>query len=217
MPYISQRRLICNRRWSAPAQSSAPTERCGLRARSGASRRKTGSTGLILASPAIASSVANHHEDHSQRGSSTPRRAFDGHRVIGLIERSDPAWSPEQLANAADVLRQMVYLPNTSLLVGLDGRMLVGVAVLALRPSVSAGGLIGNIDLLAVEAGREDEGVIEALLRELIRSARNKGCVLLEGNVPAEPADLARWEAQGFSESGPRLRCPLVRAAALSW
>jgi hypothetical protein len=144
-------------------------------------------------------------------------RLTDIDRVIGLIERADSRWSLEQLTNAADVLRQMVYLPNASLLVALDGRMLVGVAVLALRPSVSAGGLIGTVDLLVVEEGREDEGVVEALLHELIRSARNKGCVALEGSVPTEPAVLARWEAAGFAEAGPRLRCPLVRAAALSW
>jgi len=143
-------------------------------------------------------------------------RLTDIDRVIGLIERADPRWSLEQLTNAAEVLRQMVYLPNTSLLVALDGRMLVGIAVLALRPSVSAAGLVGTVDLLAVEPGREDEGVIEAMLAELIRSARNKGCSLLEGNVPTEPAELERWEAAGFAEAGPRLRCPLVRAGALS-
>jgi GNAT superfamily N-acetyltransferase len=98
----------------------------------------------------------------------------------------------------------------------MDGRMLVGFAVLALRPSVSAGGLVGSVDLLAVEPGQEDEGVTQALLAELIRSARNKGCTLLEGEVPTEPAELERWEAAGFAESGSRLRCPLVRAAALS-
>jgi len=144
-------------------------------------------------------------------------RLTDIDRVTGLIEHADPRWTPEQLTSAGDALRQMVYLPNASLLVALDGRMLVGVAVLALRPSVSAGGLIGTVDLLAVEEGRGDDGVIEALLHELIRSARNKGCVTLEGPVPTEPAEQARWEAAGFTEAGPRLRCPLVRAAALSW
>ncbi|HEY5488198.1 MAG TPA: GNAT family N-acetyltransferase [Candidatus Limnocylindrales bacterium] len=144
-------------------------------------------------------------------------RLTDIDRVLGLIERADTRWTLERLNNAADVLRQIVYLPNTSLLVALDGRMLVGVAVLALRPSVSAGGLIGTVDLLAVEQGNEGDGVIEALLQELIRSARNKGCVMLEGSVPSEPAELQRWEAAGFTEMGPRLRCPLVRAAALSW
>ena len=144
-------------------------------------------------------------------------RLTDIDRVIGLIERADTRWTAEQLTNAADILRQMVYLPNTSLLVALDGRMVIAVAVLALRPSVTAGGLVGTVDLLVTEPGHEDEGVIEALLTELIRSARNKGCALLEGAVPAEPAELARWEAAGFTETGPRLRCPLVRAAALSW
>jgi GNAT superfamily N-acetyltransferase len=143
-------------------------------------------------------------------------RLTDIDRLISLIERADDRWSLEQLTNAADVLRQMVYLPNTSLLVALDGRMPVGLAVLALRPSVSAGGLIGTVDLLCVEPGHEDEGVTEALLLELIRSARNKGCVQLEGEVPGDAAEAQRWEAVGFTDAGPRLRCPLVRAAALS-
>lgn len=143
-------------------------------------------------------------------------RLTDIERVIGLIERADSRWSDEQLTSAADVLRQMVYLPNASLLVALDGRMVIGVAVLSLRPSVSAGGLIGTVDLLAVEPGHEEDGVIEALLRELIRSARNKGCVLLEGSAPSEPAELERWETAGFTEAGPLLRCPLVRVGALS-
>lgn len=144
-------------------------------------------------------------------------RLTDIDRVIGLLERADTRWTLEQLEGTAEILRQMVYLPNTSLLVALDGRMLVGVAVLALRPSVTAGGLVGTVDLLAAEPGSETEGVVEALLQELIRSARNKGCVVLEGHVPTERAELARWEAVGFTEAGPRLRCPLVRVAALSW
>lgn len=143
-------------------------------------------------------------------------RLTDIDRVIRLIERADPRWTTERLSSVADVLRQMVYQPNTTLLVALDGRMLVGFAALALRPSVSAGGLIGAVDLLAVEPGSETDGVLEALLQELIRSARNKGCVVLEGDVPIEPADLARWETVGFTEAGSRLRCPLVRVAALS-
>lgn len=144
-------------------------------------------------------------------------RLTDIDRVIGLIERADDRWTLEQLDDAADVLRQMVYLPNATILVALDGRMLVGVAVLALRPSVTAGGLVGMVDLLAIEPGAENDGVLEALLQELMRSARNKGCVALEGSVPSDQTELTRWGAQGFIEAGPRLRCPLVRAAALSW
>jgi hypothetical protein len=143
-------------------------------------------------------------------------RLTDIDRVLGLIERADSRWTAEGLNSAAEVLRQMVYLPNTTLLVALDGRNLVGVAVLALRPSVISGGLVGTVDLLSAEPGSEDEGVIEAMLHELIRSARNKGCVVLEGAIPTEPSELSRWEAAGFAEAGPRLSCPLVRAAALS-
>jgi N-acetylglutamate synthase-like GNAT family acetyltransferase len=144
-------------------------------------------------------------------------RLTDIDRVIGLIERADARWTLERLDSAAEVLRQMVYLPNSTLLVALDGRMLVGVAVLSLRPSVTAGGLVGTVDLLAVEPANERDGVVEALLEELMRSARNKGCVVLEADVPTDTGELSRWEAQGFSEAGPRLRCPLVRAAAVSW
>ena len=144
-------------------------------------------------------------------------RLTDIDRITGLIERADSRWTLSRLADAADVLRQMIYLPNGSLIVALDGRMVVGAAVLALRPSVSAGGLVGSIDLLAVEPGHELDGVVEALLGEVIRTARNKGCVVLESEPPEDAAMLSRWEGAGFSETGPRLRCPLARAAALTW
>lgn len=144
-------------------------------------------------------------------------RLTDIDRITGLLERADARWTLDRLNNAADVLRQMVYLPNAAVTVALDGRMVVGVAVLSLRPSVSAGGLVGNVDLLAVEPGHELDGIVEGLLRELVRSARNKGCVILESDVPVDPADLARWESVGFSDAGPRLRCPLVRAPSLAW
>jgi len=144
-------------------------------------------------------------------------RLTDIDRITGVIERADPRWTLNRLADAADVLRQIIYLPNGSLIVALDGRMVVGVAVLALRPSVAAGGLVGSIDLLAVEPGHELDGVVEALLSETIRASRNKGCVALESEPPEDAAMLTRWEGAGFSETGPRLRCPLMRAAALTW
>jgi ribosomal protein S18 acetylase RimI-like enzyme len=144
-------------------------------------------------------------------------RLTDTDRITGLIERADPRWTLDRSSDAADVLRQMLYLANTSVMVALDGRLVIGVAVLALRPSVSAGGLVGAVDLLAVEPGHEVSGAVEALLRELIRSARNKGCIVLESEYPDDAAAVTHWERVGFSESGPRLRCPLVRTAALTW
>ena len=130
-------------------------------------------------------------------------RLTDIDRVIGLIERADPRWSQEQLTNAADVLRQMVYLPNASLLVALDGRMLVGVAVLALRPSVAPEAWSATVDLLAIEPGHEDEGVVQALLAELDPSARNKGCTCSRASPARAGAMVARWEAAGFVERVP--------------
>src|SRR4051812_21533724 len=116
MPYISQRRLVCNRRWSAPALSSGPTARCGLRARSGASR-------LIPdqpVDPGISGTRLERTPGPSRRTTLSVEvqlrdaRLTDIDRLVGLIERSDPQWSLEQLTNAGDVLRQMVYLPNAS-------------------------------------------------------------------------------------------------------
>ena len=52
---------------------------------------------------------------------------------------------------AADLLRQLVYLPQATVFVAEARRDIVGGAVLALRPSVRAGGYVGTIDLLVVD------------------------------------------------------------------
>src|SRR5207247_11191849 len=45
--------------------------------------------------------------------------------------------------SAADLLRQLVFLPHATVLVAERRRDLVGGAVLAIRPSVAAGGYVG--------------------------------------------------------------------------
>jgi N-acetylglutamate synthase-like GNAT family acetyltransferase len=144
-------------------------------------------------------------------------RLTDIDRITGLMDRADMRWSPEGLNDAADVLRQMTYLPNAALMVCLDGRTIVGACALTLRPSVAAAGLVGAIDLMVIEPGLELDGVVDALLRESVRQARNKGCVVLEGNAPAESAELVRWETAGFTENGPQMRLPLMRSAVAVW
>jgi len=141
-------------------------------------------------------------------------RLTDIDRVTGLLGRADAQWTPARVDEAADVLRQMIYLPNATVMVALEGRMLVAAAVLAIRPSVAAGGLIGTVDLVAIEPGDELDDVLQALLRDLIRTARNKGCVALESELPADSDALLRWESAGFTTAGALVRCPLVRAAA---
>ena len=103
---------------------------------------------------------------------------------------------------AADLLRQLVYLPQASVLVAELRREVVGSAVLVLRPSVRAGGYIGTIDLLLVGPDHDAERVTMALVEELIRSATNKGCTVVEVARPADPSARATWESLGFAPGG---------------
>lgn len=121
-----------------------------------------------------------------------------------LIEHAQPSLTLDELDAAAELLRRMIYLPNASVLVALDGRQVVATGVLSLRPSVAAGGPVAAIDLFFVEPGSEGSA-IDVLLAELVRSARNKGCTLIEARLPADEADVDRWQALGFDQSGPRL------------
>ena len=111
--------------------------------------------------------------------------------------------------DAADLLRQLVYLPNASLLVAEARRVLVGGALLVLRPSVTAGGYVGTVDFLVVAPGHDVDHVTDALLEELLRSAGNKGCSTVEMAQPSDPVDLARLERAGFALAGQVLRRPL--------
>src|SRR3954453_2719403 len=52
---------------------------------------------------------------------------------------------------AADILRQLVFLPHATVLVAERRRTVIGGAVLAIRPSVRSGGYVGTIDLLVVD------------------------------------------------------------------
>ncbi len=115
---------------------------------------------------------------------------------------------------AADLLRQLVYLPQASILVAEEGRELVGGAVLALRPSVRAGGYVGTVDLLMVDPQHDVEGVTGALLEEVLRSARNKGCTVVEAARPEDPEERDRWNRQGFIEAEPLLQRPVAARAA---
>lgn len=138
-------------------------------------------------------------------------------RITAVIERAGTQWTADQLSDAADLLRRMIYLPNAAVMAALDGRAIVGVAVLSLRPSVAAGGLVGTIDLLSVDPGQHISGVTETLLREATRSARNKGCVVVDASPPEDPAELALWQRAGFVESGVRFSCQVARAAKTTW
>jgi GNAT superfamily N-acetyltransferase len=111
-------------------------------------------------------------------------------------------------------MRQLVYLPNASLLVAEARRELAGGALLVLRPSVVAGGYVGTIDLLVVSPDHDADRVTSALLEELLRSASNKGCSMVEAAEPSDPADLARLARAGFATAGPTLWRSVAAAGA---
>src|SRR5215218_1313151 len=106
----------------------------------------------------------------------------------------------------ADLLRQLVFLPHATVLVAESRRDIVGGAVLAIRPSVRAGGYVGTIDLLVVDPAGEPDAVSDSLIEECLRSAANKGCASVEAPQPDDPAEHPRWERQGFIDGEPVLR-----------
>ncbi|MBA2255496.1 MAG: GNAT family N-acetyltransferase [Chloroflexi bacterium] len=143
-------------------------------------------------------------------------RITDVDRITTLLEMSGSVDGvPDTMADgAADLLRQMIYLPHAALLVADSNRRVVGFAVLALHPSIRRGGMVGTIDMLVVEPGPAEQAVSEALLSEAVRSARKKGCVVVEAAAPEGTMDQDRWEEQGFNSAGPRVECDLGRVRA---
>jgi GNAT superfamily N-acetyltransferase len=131
-------------------------------------------------------------------------RVTDIDRFVALADASalDPGDSP---LGSADLMRQLVYLPQASIVVAESRRVVVGGGVLALRPSVRAGGYVGTVDVLVVDPDHDADRITEALLEELLRSASNKGCTRVEADRPDDPEVLSRWERMGFVPSGPRI------------
>ena len=134
---------------------------------------------------------------------------------LAAIGRASMSGAGRGSLDAADLLRQLVYLPNASLLVAEARREVAGGALLVLRPSVTAGGYVGTIDFLVVGSDHDPDRVTDALVEELLRSAGNKGCSTVEMAQPSDPADLARLERSGFGPAGPVLRRPLPAAGTV--
>jgi hypothetical protein len=134
---------------------------------------------------------------------------------LAVLGRTAIRGSGRGSLDAADLLRQLVYLPNASLLVAELRRELVGGALLVLRPSVTAGGYVGTVDLLVTAPDHDADRVTDALLEELLRSAGNKGCTWVEMTQPDDPADLARLVRSGFAPAGPTLRRPLAATGSV--
>jgi ribosomal protein S18 acetylase RimI-like enzyme len=143
-------------------------------------------------------------------------RVTDIERFVALSDESLRVDRGESPLGSADLLRQLVYLPQASVVVAEVQRALVGGAILALRPSVRAGGFVGTIDLLVVDPAHDVDRITEALLDELLRSARNKGCTVVEAARPEDAETQARWERMGFRTAGATIYRTVTAAGAAS-
>jgi GNAT superfamily N-acetyltransferase len=135
-------------------------------------------------------------------------RITDIDRLVALCDETLRALRAGDVAgtlDASDLLRQLVFLPQATILVAELRKEIAGGAVLALRPSVRAGGFVGTVDLLVVDPRHDADQVTQALIEEVLRSARNKGCVAVEAPQPDDPDERARWDRLGFGGSGPRI------------
>ena len=130
-------------------------------------------------------------------------RITDIDRLVALSVASHRLTRENGPLDPASLLRQLVYLPQASIFVAESRRAVVGGAVLALRPSVRAGGFVGTVDFLVVDPEHDVERISAALIEELLRSAGNKGCTVVEAGRPKSPAERTRWEQQGFKPAGP--------------
>jgi predicted N-acetyltransferase YhbS len=101
--------------------------------------------------------------------------------------------------DALGLLRQLVYIPNASVVVAEAGRQIVGGAVLGLRPSVRSGGFVGTVDVLLVAPGHNVDKVAEGLINEIMTSARRKGCTAVEVALPDDAALRGAWVRHGFT------------------
>jgi N-acetylglutamate synthase-like GNAT family acetyltransferase len=135
-------------------------------------------------------------------------RITDVDRMVAILDGSGAlAAGP---GAAADQLRQLVSLPQASVLVVESHRRLIGAGILSLRPSVAAGANVGVVDAVGADEGSDAVGVADALLTELLRSARNKGCRTVEAAPPADPRLRGTWVRHGFADAGPRMTCSIA-------
>jgi predicted N-acetyltransferase YhbS len=209
MPYITHRRSDCNRVDGRTRQRVASVT--SLAADEGTAG--LGRTSLDLRSRERIASPCEVRPDGVEY-LVRAARVTDIDRIVALRDEGGRVDCGESALDAADLLRQLVYLPQASVVVAETQRHVVGGAVLALRPSVIAGGFVGTIDLLVVDPGHDADRVTEALVEELLRSASNKGCSVVETVQPDDPMERTRLERLGFGAAGPRLQRNVTAAGA---
>jgi len=105
-----------------------------------------------------------------------------------------------------DYLRNLLFVPSATVIVAEADRRVVGVGVLAIRPSVRSGPFVGVIDEMGLPgaelATAERRGIADEIVEHLATSARNKGCTRVEVSEPLASAEPSLWKRLGFASRG---------------
>ncbi len=104
-------------------------------------------------------------------------------------------------------LRSLLFVPSATVAVAESERRVVGVGVLALRPSVRSGPFVGIIDELGIQqtpplGAAETRIIADEIVEHLATSARNKGCTRVEVSEPLASAEPSLWKRLGFASRG---------------
>ena len=108
--------------------------------------------------------------------------------------------------NDVDYLRNLLFVPSATVIVAEAERRVVGVGVLAIRPSVRSGPFVGTIDELGLPgaelAAADRRWIADEIVEHLAASARNKGCTRVEVSEPLASAEPSLWKRLGFASRG---------------
>lgn len=132
-------------------------------------------------------------------------RLTDLDAAVRLLAAGDRTGQPRR-HDVADVLRNLLFVPSATVVVAEADRRVVGVGVLAIRPSVRFGPFLGVIDELGIAAEALEDAdrrrAADELIEALASSARNKGCTRVEVTEPLASAEPSLWERHRFASQG---------------
>ena len=113
---------------------------------------------------------------------------------------------PDVARDDVDYLRSLLFVPSATIIVAESERRIVGVGVLAIRPSVRSGPFVGVIDELGTDRAQLDAAerrlVADDIVEHLAASARNKGCTRVEVSEPLASAEPSLWKRHRFASRG---------------
>jgi hypothetical protein len=133
-------------------------------------------------------------------------RLTDLDAAVRLLARGERDEADER-QDAADYLRNLLFVPSATVVVAEAERRVVGVGVLAIRPSVRSGPFVGVIDEIgtaqppALDAA-DWRRASDAIVEHLTTSARNKGCTRIEVAEPLASAEPSLWKRNRFASRG---------------